>query len=104
MFFVDLLLQSFYVIISGLPTHLLEVERHIIFHVSVIIIALLLAILVYFFVYGGLVDKLTSRLSLYLFEKSKPALESIFNQVFGNIVHKIFVPLTIVASTVSPAY
>ena len=104
MLFVDSLFQSFSIILSGLPVHLLEAQRYIIFYVFAILTSLLLAVLVYFFVYGDLLDKLTSRFSLYLFAKSKPALESIFNQVFGNIMRRLFVPMTIVASTVSPSY
>ena len=90
------------IILYGLPTHILEVEQHQEFHVANNIVSfLLLLIFAYYYVHGNLVEKITSKFSHYLFGDSKPALALLLKKISANVVHRLFVPITLAAMTVS---
>ena len=88
------------IIWNGLPTHVLEVQQYQNFHLFNLVSALLVLIFAYCFIQGNFVENLTLRFSQYLFGNSKPALASIFRIISSNIVHSLFVSITLVTLTV----
>ena len=99
--FVDWVTLPFSIIWNGLPMHVLGVQQQTNFYIFFTVSWFVLGVITYFFICGNLVEKLASRFSQYLFEKSKPVLASIFTKISGNILRRLLVPLTIVTSTVS---
>ena len=89
------------VIWYGLPTHMLKVQQYAEFHLANIVCSLPVLIFAYYYVHGDLVEKMTSKFSDYLFENSKPALASLLKLISANVVHTLFVPMTLAAMTVS---